>query len=83
MGTTEELVKEEEEEESTQDDPIDCTVLGTSADDQECHHPHVLTPPIMEQIRKHLPYVVSNERLLLAQIFHGTRWFFYACLSQQ
>ena len=40
------------------------TILGTSVEDEDCH-PHVLSPPIMEALRPHLPFTVRQDNYWL------------------
>ena len=65
-GSNDDVTREEKVEDSDfmDDAPLNITVLGTSADDPACF-PHVLTPPIMEEIRKNLPYAVANDNFWL------------------
>lgn len=47
------------------DFPVVFTVLGTAGvDDPECQ-PHVLSPPIMDALRAHLPFVVQQDNFWL------------------
>ena len=39
-------------------------ILGTSADDVDCH-PHVLSPPLMESLQPFFPYAVSEDNFYL------------------
>ena len=39
-------------------------ILGTSADDVDCH-PHVLSPPLMESLQPFFPYAVSEDNFCL------------------
>jgi hypothetical protein len=53
-----------EEEVSYFGERLPFKILGTSADDVECH-PHVLSPPLMESLQQHFPYSRRGENLWL------------------
>ena len=46
------------------DFPVTFIVLGTTVPDPECQ-PHVLSPPIMDALRPHLPFVVQQDNFWL------------------
>ena len=52
--------EEEEEEEDNDDEHIEFSILATHAKDKACQ-PHVLSPPIMDALRPHLPLAVQQD----------------------
>jgi hypothetical protein len=50
------------EEESTE--PLPFSILATSANDEACR-PHVLSPPMMDALRPHLPFAVQFDNFWL------------------
>lgn len=54
----------QETEEEVPEDDEKYTILATSPEDADCH-PHVLSPPIMECLRSHLPYTVRQDNYWL------------------
>mmetsp|Transcript_3770 Transcript_3770/g.6832 ORF Transcript_3770/g.6832 Transcript_3770/m.6832 type:complete len:524 (-) Transcript_3770:108-1679(-) len=50
------------EEESTE--PLPFSILATSANDEACQ-PHVLSPPMMDALRPHLPFAVQFDNFWL------------------
>jgi len=55
-------VEDEEDEESNEDARYN--ILGTTGKDEECK-PHVLSPYMMDALRKHMPFVVSEDNFWL------------------
>ena len=50
--------------EQEDDDPLIYTILGTCAHDLDCQ-PHVLSPPMMDAMRPHMPFSVQQDNFWL------------------
>mmetsp|Transcript_18941 Transcript_18941/g.31361 ORF Transcript_18941/g.31361 Transcript_18941/m.31361 type:complete len:487 (-) Transcript_18941:115-1575(-) len=63
---TEETVGEEQEDhfDHFQENPVEFSILATHAEDKDCQ-PHVLSPPIMDALRVHLPLAVQQDNFWL------------------
>mmetsp|Transcript_32940 Transcript_32940/g.48325 ORF Transcript_32940/g.48325 Transcript_32940/m.48325 type:complete len:484 (-) Transcript_32940:83-1534(-) len=73
MFSTETTTKEEDDKDTQQDqkeneaessNEIAFAILGTSVDD-EYAKPHVLSPPLMDSLRPHMPYAIREDNYWL------------------